>query len=181
MTKVCLGYPGDITCWLQHYTLLTCSLPVAFGLTVMFTRYETEENDLEMTFHFCLSGGYNYLTCSFPPCFSFFFRKSSTASTACWKRLPLLILIISSLWGWYGFSCSTFIQALHTHNWINDGSKLDMDISDKWCSRFVYLLVFSSKEFDKMAFFPSWLFQVLWRTDDLERQRKLITIALTCS
>lgn len=41
-----------------------------------------------------------------------FLRNSSTASTACWKRLPLLIFIISSLWGWYGFSCSTLIQAL---------------------------------------------------------------------
>ena len=52
------------------------------------------------------------LTCSFP--FAFF-RKSSTASTACWKRLPLFILIISSLCGWYGFSCSTLIHALDRH------------------------------------------------------------------
>lgn len=52
------------------------------------------------------------LTCSFP--FAFF-RKSSTESTACWKRFPLFILIISSLWAWYGFSCSTLIQALYRH------------------------------------------------------------------
>lgn len=41
-----------------------------------------------------------------------FLRNSSTASTACWNLLPLLIFIISSLWAWYGFSCSTLIQAL---------------------------------------------------------------------
>lgn len=54
------------------------------------------------------------LTWSFPLAL---LRNSSTASTACWNRFPLLILIISSLCAWYGFSCSTLIQALagNTH------------------------------------------------------------------
>lgn len=49
------------------------------------------------------------LTWSFPLAL---LRNSSTASTACWNRFPLLIFIISSLCAWYGFSCSTLIQAL---------------------------------------------------------------------
>lgn len=55
-----------------------------------------------------------FLTWSFPLAL---LRNSSTASTACWNRFPLLIFIISSLCAWYGFSCSTLIQALaeNTH------------------------------------------------------------------
>lgn len=117
----------------------------------------------------CVRGQRSWFTCSFP--FAFF-KKSSTASTACWKRFPLFILIISSLWAWYGFSCSTLIQALETHRHTTLPYQLEK-AQHAWPEQEAgdpYLLVLCSKELHKVAFLAPGLFQVLGGAHYLKRE-----------
>lgn len=84
-----------------HFIRIEFRIRVTFNLLVSMQK--------QQVWHWHKSRIMEFLTWSFPLAL---LRNSSTASTACWNRFPLLIFIISSLCAWYGFSCSTLIQAL---------------------------------------------------------------------